>query len=248
MDFENTATVLEETEQVIRECFTQFQLDEVFLSFNGGKDCTVLLDVTINILKDLYKRDDIGKDLKIVYIRTIGPFKEIENFVKEIEKLYGVKIIVTEGEIKTTLQRTMEQDSKLKACLLGTRRTDPYSEGLKFMQKTDINWPQIVRVSPLLNWSYHQIWSYILQKQVPYCSLYDKGYTSIGSIHNTWPNPSLSYKDSFGRVTHRPAWMLADPTLERAGRGTNNITVTEHAVQNPIDKCLCIGEVKSDVS
>lgn len=120
----------------MRECFTKFQIDEVFLSFNGGKDCTVLLDVTINILKDLYKRDDIAEDLKILYIRTVGPFREIENFVNEIEQHYGVQLIVTEGEMKITLQRILERDSKLKACLMGTRRTDPYSENLKFMQVT----------------------------------------------------------------------------------------------------------------
>ncbi|CAH0727971.1 unnamed protein product, partial [Brenthis ino] len=237
MDLEDFSEVLVESTKVIRECFKKFQLDEVFLSFNGGKDCTVLLDLTINILKDIYKRNDIGKDLKIVYIRTLGPFKEIEAFVEQIETHYGVKLKVTEGEMKSTLQNILEEDIKLKACLLGTRRTDPYSGELKFMQKTDSHWPQIVRVSPLLNWSYHQIWSYILQNNVPYCSLYDKGYTSIGSMHNTQPNPSLAYKD-VGGTSYRPAWMLKDPSLERAGRRTKN-TLNGHNVQSTIEKCLC---------
>ncbi|XP_045446528.1 FAD synthase-like [Melitaea cinxia] len=247
MDLEDYSSVLEETEQVMRECFTKFQIDEVFLSFNGGKDCTVLLDVTINILKDLYKRDDVAEDLKILYIRTVGPFREIENFVNEIEQHYGVQLIVTEGEMKITLQRILEQDSKLKACLMGTRRTDPYSEDLKFMQKTDAGWPQMIRVSPLLNWSYHQIWSYILQRQVPYCSLYDRGYTSIGSIHNTWPNPSLAYKDEYGQIAYRPAWLLKDPTEERSGRGTNKHNKGQVLTVQNLDNGNCIGEIKSNI-
>ncbi|CAH2107658.1 unnamed protein product [Euphydryas editha] len=244
MDLEDYSSVLEETEQVMRECFSKFQIDEVFLSFNGGKDCTVLLDVTINFLKNIHKRGDHIADLKILYIRTVGPFREIENFVNEIEQHYGVKLIVTEGEMKITLQRILEQDCKLKACLMGTRRTDPYSEDLKFMQKTDPSWPQMIRVSPLLNWSYHQIWSYILQRQVPYCSLYDRGYTSIGSIHNTCPNPSLAYKDEYGRIAYRPAWMLKDPSEERSGRGTKKLN-KGNIVKN-LDNGNCIGEIKSN--
>lgn len=106
----------------------------MFLSFNGGKDCTVLLDLLIDVLEDIHKQNDIRKDLKIVYIRTKGPFHEIESFVNQVEEHYGVKLMVMEGEMKTTLQRILEKDNRLKACFMGTRRSDPYSEGLKFMQ------------------------------------------------------------------------------------------------------------------
>ncbi|XP_014357231.2 FAD synthase [Papilio machaon] len=228
MDLPDITEVLEETKQVIQKCFTQFQLDEVFFSFNGGKDCTVLLDVTIDVLKSMYKREDVGKDLKVIYIRTTGPFKELEKFVEEIEGHYKIKLIVAEGDMKEVLRRIIESDKNLKACLMGTRRTDPYSEHLKFMQQTDDDWPQFLRVSPLLNWTYHQIWSYILQRRVPYCSLYDKGYTSIGSTSNTWPNQALAYSEN-GVVSYRPAWQLRDATLERAGRGKHYANGHAHA-------------------
>ncbi|XP_041976102.1 FAD synthase-like [Aricia agestis] len=221
MDTEDFADALQESEQVLRECFTKFQLDEVLFSFNGGKDCTVLLDLTIKVLKEFYKSNEIDR-MKIVYIRTKGPFREIEDFVKEIEEYYNVKLMVCEGEMKSTLEKILKEDPVLEACLMGTRRTDPYSESLQFMQKTDAGWPQIIRVLPLLNWSYHQIWSYIFKHKVPYCSLYDRGYTSIGSVHNTRPNPALQYTDECGRAVYRPAHTLADATLERAGRGIIN--------------------------
>ncbi|XP_072940208.1 FAD synthase-like [Epargyreus clarus] len=219
MDLIELADVLEETKQVLKNCFKKYKLEEVFLSFNGGKDCTVLLDITLLVLQEMYERDDIANDLKVVYIRTKGPFKEIEEFVQEIKKIYGVKLIVSEGDMKKTLQKLLVEDPKLKACLMGTRRTDPHSENLRFMQKTDPSWPQIVRVSPLLNWSYHQIWKYIFVHKVSYCSLYDVGYTSIGSTEDTSPNPALLYKDARDRCVYAAAWRLVDPALERAGRG-----------------------------
>ncbi|KAJ0180098.1 hypothetical protein K1T71_004689 [Dendrolimus kikuchii] len=249
MELPDFTDVLAETEQVIRQCFTKYKLEEVFLSFNGGKDCTVLLDIAINILKDMYNRDNVAEDLKVVYIRTKGPFREIESFVKQIEEHYGITLVVTEGEMKLTLQRLLNDDGRLKACLMGTRRTDPYSENLNFMQKTDPSWPQIVRVSPLLNWSYHHVWSYILQNHVPYCSLYNEGYTSIGSTMNTWPNPSLAYCDCRGCVSYLPAWKLTDGSLERAGRGTTpkqavngHDACQDHKLTNGSDKYTCNGD------
>lgn len=211
-------SVLEETEQVLRQCFTKYELDEVFLSFNGGKDCTVLLDITIKLLREIHNRDDIAKELKVMYVRAGETFNAIEKFVEEIEENYGITMIVTEGDLKVAIERTLDNDRRLKSCLMGTRRTDPYCENLSFMQSTDPDWPQIMRVSPLLNWSYHQIWSYIMQENVPYCLLYDRGYTSIGSVYNTQPNPALAFNDPNGRTTYLPAWELKDASLERAGR------------------------------
>ncbi|XP_050684195.1 FAD synthase-like isoform X2 [Leptidea sinapis] len=181
-NFEDFTEVLRESEEILQQCFTQFALDQVFLSFNGGKDCTVLLDITINVLKEIYKQDDIAKRLKVVYMRTKGPFREIERFIKEIEAHYGIQLSVTEGEMKMALANVLEEDKRLRACLLGTRRTDPYSETLQFLQKTDPSWPQVLRVSPLLDWNYHQIWSYILQRNVPYCSLYGNGVPLVKSV------------------------------------------------------------------
>jgi hypothetical protein len=73
-----------------------------------------------------------------------------------------------------------------------------------------------MRVNPILDWSYRDVWSFLLTCKVKYCSLYDQGYTSIGSIHDTVPNALLS--DSSTGKSFRPAYMLTDGRLERAGR------------------------------
>lgn len=108
----------------------------------------MLLDITLNVLRDIYKRDDIASELKVVYIRTNGPFREIEAFVDQVKEHYGVTLLVTEGEMKNTLQRLLDQDERLKAVLMGTRRTDPYSENLEFMQVHDCH---TIYILPILN-------------------------------------------------------------------------------------------------
>ena len=49
---------------------------------------------------------------------------------------------------------------------------------------------------------------------VPYCSLYDHGYTSLGAVSTTEPNSVLLLDDG----TYLPAHMLPHARLERAGR------------------------------
>lgn len=84
---------------------------------------------------------------------------------------------------------------------------------------TDPDWPQVVRVSPLLDWHYSYIWDYLLYFRVPYCSLYNDGYTSLGNMKNTLRNPSLLYYDVLqDKEVYLPAYKLMNAKEERNGR------------------------------
>ena len=74
--------------------------------------------------------------------------------------------------------------------------------------------PPFMRVNPILHWSYAQVWDFLRAFELPYCALYDEGYTSLGRKANTQRNPALRRSDG----TYSPAWALDDAQLERAGR------------------------------
>ncbi|KAL9453285.1 hypothetical protein AB3S75_008982 [Citrus x aurantiifolia] len=59
------------------------------------------------------------------------------------------------------------------------------------------------------------VWPFILTCKVQYCSLYDQGYTWIGSIHDTVPNALLCINDSSNsKEKFNPAYMLSHGRLE----------------------------------
>uniref|UniRef100_A0A182PTK6 FAD synthase n=1 Tax=Anopheles epiroticus TaxID=199890 RepID=A0A182PTK6_9DIPT len=199
--------------QIITQALDRYRADEMFISFNGGKDCTVLLDLIHNAnLKD-------AKRIKCIYVRPLNPFSEIEEFVERCRQHYDITISTVDGGIKEALEQICRTDPQLKACIMGSRRSDPYCERLASFQETDPGWPRLMRINPLLEWTCEDIWSYIREHDVPYCALYDRGYTSIGDRTNTIPNPHLKVETDSGEVTYLAAYTLQDADrYERAGR------------------------------
>lgn len=68
------------------------------------------------------------------------------------------------------------------------RRGDPNADGQEFFCPSSVGWPPFMRVNPVLDWTYTDVWAFLRATRAPYCSLYDQGYTSIGSTNNTAPN------------------------------------------------------------
>lgn len=57
---------------------------------------------------------------------------------------------------------------------------------------------------------------------IPYCPLYDKGYTSLGGTDDTHPNPALKAGGKESKTTEGPqflpAYELMEDMKERLGR------------------------------
>lgn len=68
---------------------------------------------------------------------------------------------------------------------------------------------------PILNWNYNDVWDFIFQFNIPYCSLYDQGYTSIGNKSDTIKNPKLFNQKL---QIYEPAFKLCNQNFERNSR------------------------------
>jgi len=213
---------VQESIDIIEECLRRCSLsgDKFCVSFNGGKDCTVLLHLLYSVLMSKRRVSRDENEINALYIKIPDMFPEMDEFVQKSVERYHLALLEFDGpDIKKALQRLQSLDvgQKLEYILMGTRATD-LAYSLDTFQKTDSGWPQFTRVNPLLNWSYAQIWSFLKDLDVAYCSLYDKGYTSLGSRSNTVLNPKLRSVTPEGQVIYLPAYLLSDPGDERNGR------------------------------
>ncbi|KAG9045075.1 3'-phosphoadenosine 5'-phosphosulfate sulfotransferase [Tulasnella sp. UAMH 9824] len=251
------ARSVKEALDVIERVVQQYGWDHISMSFNGGKDCTVLLHLLAAVLyrsqrartnntalaerlKDISCADSSSSSaspepapihsesmpptpprpspgrvpsallptMQSVYITCVSPFPEVEEFVDHCVARYSLDLVKVPGPMKEGLVQYLElrkargnddaQDGRndesvkdIAAIFVGTRRGDPHGAKLDFVTPTDPGWPQFMRVHPIINWSYADVWAFLRRFQVPYCSLYDEGYTSLGSTFNTFRNPAL---------------------------------------------------------
>ena len=118
----------------------------------------------------------------------------------------------------------------IDAAVVGMRKADPSGAWLKNpVTRCTEGWPPMTLFLPILDWDVTEVWDYTLARQVPYCSLYARGFTSLGSRHETAPNPAL--KDATSPNGFLPAWHLRDTDLERASRSSSagSVRSSSHA-------------------
>ncbi|KAJ3004010.1 hypothetical protein NUW54_g5015 [Trametes sanguinea] len=78
--------------QVIDDAFDSWGEEHISLSFNGGKDCTVLLHLVAASLGRRTQAPIPPKPLAAVYIPVPSPFPQLEAFIDEVAKAYHLDL------------------------------------------------------------------------------------------------------------------------------------------------------------
>ncbi|POW08927.1 hypothetical protein PSHT_01795 [Puccinia striiformis] len=214
--------------EIIEQAIVRFGVDGLSISFNGGKDSTVLIHL---FAAALHRNSTISSttaektenaELKIsgLYIRCQSPFTEVDEFVNDCEEIYNIDLMTMNNDLKNGLSVFLAERPSIQAILIGTRATDPNGGSLTDFDPTDSDWPSIIRVHPILDWDYSDVWEFLQQLEVDWCKLYNSGYTSLGSSFNTFKNPFLKTEDDGG---WKAAWELGDGRNERAGRISGSV-------------------------
>ncbi|BAM82816.1 flavin adenine dinucleotide synthetase [Cyanidioschyzon merolae strain 10D] len=206
--------------QLLRGVLRIFEPEEVALSFNGGKDATVVFHLTRAAFQSLYKERKPAPHIQAVFFEEPDPqeqFPEVLEFVADWSRRYADQLVfdrVPGGIFHGLKTYLTEIRPRVRCFLLGTRWIDPDGPSQEHLSPSSPEWPSFLRVNPILHWSYRAVWRFLRTFHLEYCSLYDAGYTSIGRVSDTERNPLLRRESAlFDDFTH-----LDRDEDERCGR------------------------------
>lgn len=174
------------------------------VAFNGGKESLIILHQNINLNTIVF---NIIED---------DNFTEIAKYIDKIEHVFNLKILKYFSIEEAILDLKKKYDCK--TIVMGNRKTDPECNYLE--EYTIMDDYSITKHNPLIDWSYKNVWDYIDINQLPICSLYEKGYTSIGNKDNTFPNYFLFDKTIPG---YKHARYLENYCTEKMGIIENSL-------------------------
>lgn len=172
--------------------------EEIAVSFSGAED-VVLVDMALAI----------DKKVKVFCLDTGRLHKETLGFLQSVEDHYGIEITRVKPEAAVVAdfearkgRFSFYEDGHQECC--GIRKIEPLRRHLSILdawitgQRQDQSptrneVPQVqtdtafkgrngdlAKYNPLAYWSSDDVWDYIRDNNVPYNSLHDRGYKSIG--------------------------------------------------------------------
>lgn len=201
--------------------------DELLLAYNGGKDCLVLLILILAALSSHFPESGptststsstsdhdanahnttttssssaaaLPSSLQVLYIRPPKPFAEVDEFVTTSTAAYRLDLTTSDRPMKAALADYLAARPQVKAVFVGTRRTDPHGANLSDFDETDPDWPRFMRVHPVLDWHYREIWGVRICLFFPFSSFL---FSSLFSVSSTFSSEKEGGKGTGKRET-----------------------------------------------
>ncbi len=198
-------------------------LDDYYLSFSGGKDSIVLLDLAIKAqsrYKAYYHASPLDPPEQIKFIRIYHPHVIFEHPQESFWKAFAKKGYPLRKK-RWCCEYIKEWGGSGKVVLLGLRSDE--SRGRKhrcFVEqqpKHKTRFADAARtvISPILRWTDYDVWQYIRQNDLPYCSLYDEGFKRLGCVMCPLASPRQRLLEYYRFPRIALAWYKAFERLYR---------------------------------
>lgn len=176
---------------------------------------TTAFGLTGLVIVDMISKLNPGAHpIDLIFIDTLHHFQETLDLISEVEKKYpNIKIHVYKPDgVATEQEFAKEYGSNLwesndtyydylvkvepaaraytalgvQAAITGRRRSQGGARA-KLQAVEYENETKLIKINPLFNWTFQQVQKYVKDNNVPYNSLLDKGYRSVGDYHSTVP-------------------------------------------------------------
>lgn len=176
----------------------------------------IFIDTLYHFPETLELVDRIRERYPLINIHIYKP--DGAETADEFAAKHGEKLWETDGErydymVKVEPNQRGNRELGVQAVLTGRRRSQGGKRG--DLPIVEVDEGGLIKVNPMANWSFQQIRDYINTNDVPYNTLLDQGYKSVGDWHSTQP--------------------VAEGEDERAGRWKGQ-EKTECGLHNPKSK------------
>ena len=191
-------TALDEPQLVMRRAATRFEHDRIAISFSGAED-VVLIDMAHRL----------GLDFKVFSLDTGRLHPETYRYFETVRDHYQIQIelllpepaavarlvsdkglfsFYKDGHGECCAIRKIEPLRRkldtLDAWITGQRQDQSVTRANVPLEQVDEAFStdsrSLTKFNPLAHWTSNEVWSYIRHHDVPYNSLHDQGYVSIG--------------------------------------------------------------------
>jgi phosphoadenosine phosphosulfate reductase len=182
--------------EILRWAVKHFHPDLLMATAFGAEGCCLL-----------HMLAEIGPGTKVINLDTGYQFAETLELAERVRAKYGIETEFVRPELTVPeyeadhggpmYDRQPDQcchDRKVLPLRQAMRRIAPraWVSAIRKDQTADraaagvVQWDAkfgVVKVNPLLNWTKGQVWKFVLDNDVPYNPLHDRGYPSVGC----WP-------------------------------------------------------------
>lgn len=200
-------------EAVLRWAFENYSRVAIVASFQA--ESSVIIDIASRIRPDVrvltldtgrlpQETHDMLDSVRDRYGIAVDVITPDPSDVQQIVAAHGTNLFYTSVENRRLccevrksrpLARALEN---LDAWITGIRRDQGPTRAGTQVVSVDDQHGGIAKIAPLADWSKAQVWDYIRKNDLPYHSLYDRGYTSIGCAPCTRPT-SVGEDERAGR-------------------------------------------------
>lgn len=165
------------------------------VGWTGGKDSTVVLALWREVLADLAP----GARVRAVNLDTGCKFPEVLVFRDRLAREWHVDLHIIHPYVHLS-RYPLAQDPvtccrdlkviplsnallrlDVPALLTGVRADEnPDRANRSWLEEHDD--PAHCRIAPILEWTELDVWTFLVREGIPWCSLYDQGYRSLGCV------------------------------------------------------------------